>query len=98
MALTGTRYGAAVRLGITMFMTDLTVGPIELAQAVEERGFSSLYLPEHTHIPVSRRTPPPTGGDTLADEYRRTLDPFVALAAAAACTEHIALGTGISVV
>jgi probable F420-dependent oxidoreductase len=81
-----------------MSMTDLTIGPIELAQAVEERGFSSLYIPEHTHIPVNRRTPPPTGGQELADEYRRTLDPFVALAAAAACPRRIALGTGVCVV
>lgn len=80
-----------------MFMTDQTMGPVELARAVEERGFVSLYLPEHTHIPVSRRTPSPTGGAELADEYRRTLDPFVALAAAAACTERIVLGTGVCV-
>ncbi len=80
-----------------MFMTDQTMGPVELARAVEERGFVSLYLPEHTHIPVSRRTPSPTGGEELADEYRRTLDPFVALAAAAACTERIVLGTGVCV-
>ncbi len=80
-----------------MFMTDRTMGPAELAQAAEERGFSSLYLPEHTHIPVSRRTPSPTGGAELADEYRRTLDPFVALAAAAACTNRITLGTGVCV-
>jgi probable F420-dependent oxidoreductase len=86
-----------VRLGITMFMTDQSIGPVDLARAVEERGFSSLYLPEHTHIPVSRRTPAPTGDEQLADEYRRTLDPFVALAAAAASTETIELGTGICV-
>jgi probable F420-dependent oxidoreductase len=86
-----------VRLGITMFMTDQSIGPVDLARAVEERGFSSLYLPEHTHIPVSRRTPAPTGDEQLADEYRRTLDPVVALAAAAASTETIELGTGICV-
>lgn len=86
-----------MRLGITMFMTDQSIGPVDLARAVEERGFSSLYLPEHTHIPVSRRTPAPTGDEQLADEYRRTLDPFVALAAAAASTETIELGTGICV-
>jgi probable F420-dependent oxidoreductase len=87
-----------MRYGVTMFMTDLSMGPADLARAVEERGFTSLYVPEHTHIPVSRRTPPPTGGDELADEYRRTLDPFVALAAAAAVTERVELGTGISVI
>ncbi|MEU6035571.1 LLM class F420-dependent oxidoreductase [Actinomadura sp. NPDC047616] len=84
-----------MRLGITMFATDLTVAPHELARAAEECGFASLYLPEHTHIPVSRRTPPPTGDDALPEEYARTPDPFVALAAAAAVTERIVLGTGV---
>ena len=69
-----------------------------LARAAEARGFSSLYLPEHTHIPTSRRTPPPTGDAELAEEYKRTLDPFVALGAAAAVTDRIRLGTGICVV
>lgn len=84
-----------MRLGVTMFATDRTMAPHDLARAAEERGFASLYLPEHTHIPVSRRTPPPTGEDRLPDEYARTPDPFVALAAAAAVTERIALGTGV---
>jgi probable F420-dependent oxidoreductase len=81
-----------------MFLTDRTIGPIELARAAEDRGFSSLYVPEHTHIPVSRRTPPPTGDAELADEYRRTLDPFVALTAAASVTERLRVGTGICLV
>ena len=55
-------------------------------------------MPEHTHIPVSRRTPPPTGDAELAEEYRRTLDPFVALTAAAAVTERLRVGTGICLV
>jgi probable F420-dependent oxidoreductase len=84
--------------GVTMYMTDQTMGPVDLARAVEERGLISLYLPEHTHIPVSRRTPPPTGDEQLREEYKRTLDPFVALAAAAAATERILLGTGIALV
>ena len=84
--------------GVTMFMTDQTMGPVDLARAVEERGLHSLYLPEHTHIPVSRRTPPPTGDEQLREEYKRTLDPFVALAAAATATERILLGTGIALV
>ncbi|MFI0409652.1 TIGR03619 family F420-dependent LLM class oxidoreductase [Actinomadura sp. 3N508] len=84
-----------MRLGITMFATDLTMEPHELARAAEERGFASLYVPEHTHIPVSRATPPPTGDTSLPAEYARTLDPLVALAAAAAVTERITLGTGI---
>ena len=73
----------AVQIGLTMFATDQTMDVVALARAAEERGFHSLYLPEHTHIPVTRRTPPPTGGDTLAEEYKRTLDPLVALAMAA---------------
>ncbi len=81
-----------------MFATDQTIDVASLARAAEDRGFHSLYIPEHTHIPVSRRTPPPTGGEELAQEYRRTLDPFVALAAAAAVTDRILLGTGICVV
>jgi probable F420-dependent oxidoreductase len=88
----------AVRFGVTMFATDRTMGPVDLAREVEARGLHSLYLPEHTHIPVSRRTPPPTGDAELADEYKRSLDPLVALAAAAAVTDRILLGTGICVV
>jgi probable F420-dependent oxidoreductase len=81
-----------------MFATDQTLDPATLAREAEARGFHSLYLPEHTHIPTSRRTPPPTGDDVLAEEYRRTLDPLVALSAAAAVTDRILLGTGICVV
>jgi probable F420-dependent oxidoreductase len=81
-----------------MFATDRTMHPLALAREAEARGLHSLYLPEHTHIPVSRRTPPPTGGAELADEYKRTLDPLVALAAAATVTDRILLGTGICVV
>jgi probable F420-dependent oxidoreductase len=84
-----------MRHGITIFATDQTIDIVRLAREVEDRGFDSLYLPEHTHIPVSRITPPPTGDAELAEEYRRTLDPFVALAGAAAVTERITLGTGI---
>jgi probable F420-dependent oxidoreductase len=85
-----------MRQGITMFATDQSMDILELAIEVEGRGFDGLYLPEHTHIPVSRRTPPPTGEAELAEEYRRTLDPFVALGAAAAVTDRIRLGTGIA--
>src|SRR5438105_4519786 len=81
-----------------MFITDQTVGPVELARAIEARGLYSLYVPEHTHIPTSRRTPPPTGDAELADEYKRTLDPFVALSIAAAVTERLIVGTGICLV
>jgi probable F420-dependent oxidoreductase len=84
-----------VRYGVTMFITDRTMDPVAFARAVEVRGLSSIYLPEHTHIPTSRRTPPPTGDAELAEEYKRTLDPLVALAAMAAVTERVELGTGI---
>ena len=84
-----------MRYGVTMFTTDQTLGPVEFAREVEARGLSSIYLPEHTHIPLSRRTPPPTGDAELAEEYKRTLDPLVALAAMAAVTERVELGTGI---
>jgi probable F420-dependent oxidoreductase len=84
--------------GVTMFMTDQTMGPVELAREVEARGLYSLYVPEHTHIPTSRRTPAPTGDAELAEEYKRTLDPFVALSMAAAVTERLVVGTGICLV
>src|SRR3954452_2136980 len=87
-----------MRYGVTLFMTDVTMGPVELARAVEERGLHSLYVAEHTHIPVSRKTPPPTGDAELREEYKRTLDPFVALAMAAAVTNRILIGTGICLV
>jgi len=87
-----------LRYGVTMFLTDLTMSPAALARAAEERGFGSLYVPEHTHIPTSRRTPPPTGDAELAEEYKRTLDPLVAMTSAAAATERLLVGTGIMLV
>ena len=86
-----------MKLGIYIFATDETIGPAELARAAEERGFESLFVPEHTHIPASRETPWP-GGEELPRRYYRTLDPFVALAAAAATTERLLVGTGICLV
>ncbi len=86
-----------MHIGALIFLTDTTIGPAEMAVELEQRGFESLWAPEHTHIPTSRRTPYPAGGE-LPEEYRRTLDPVVALAAAAAATEHLRLGTGISLV
>ena len=85
------------QFGVTMFPTDTAIGPVEIAKAVEERGLDSLFFPEHTHIPASRATPFPGGGD-LPDMYWRAHDPFVALGAAAAATERIRLGTGICLV
>jgi probable F420-dependent oxidoreductase len=84
-----------MRYGITMFATDVSIDVVELAREAEARGLQSLWLPEHTHIPVSRRTPTPTGDAELAEEYRRCLDPLVALAAAASATRTLRLGTGI---
>jgi probable F420-dependent oxidoreductase len=80
--------------GIQIFCTDRSIQPIELGVAVESAGFDALFVTEHTHIPVSRRTPF-VGGGELPDEYRRTHDPIVALTAAAAATERILLGTGV---
>ena len=82
-------------LGVTIFLTDQTIGPVELAREVEQRGFSSLWLPEHTHIPTSRRTPAPMG-EPLAEEYRRCLDPFVAMGMITAVTSTLRVGTGIA--
>ena len=87
-----------MQIGITIFATDLSMDPVELAIEAEARGFHSLYVPEHTHIPTSRRTPPPTGDAVLAEEYKRTLDPYIALAAASSRTSRIRLGTGIALV
>jgi len=83
--------------GVMFFLTDQTIGPIELAKAVEERNLDTLFFPEHTHIPVSRKTPFAGGGE-LPEYYKRFHDPFVALAAAAAVTQRIMLGTGICLV
>src|ERR671910_3184827 len=81
-----------------MFATDQVMRPDELARAAEERGFVSLYVPEHTHIPVSQRTPTPTGDAVLPDYYKRAFDPFVALGMAAGATERLRVGTGICLV
>ncbi len=86
-----------MRFGITMFPTDLSIGPVELAKEAEALGLDSIWFPEHTHIPVSRRTPAPAG-EPLAEEYKRSLDPFVAMAAVVGATERIRVGTGIALV
>jgi probable F420-dependent oxidoreductase len=84
-----------VRLGITAFLTDLAMSPSELAREAEDRGFYSLYVPEHTHLPVRADRPPALVDGVAIDDYRRSLDPVVALSAAAAVTERILLGTGV---
>src|SRR5882724_7361822 len=86
-----------MKIGVFQFSTDYSMRPDDLARAAEERGFESLFLPEHTHIPCSRKTPYPAGGD-LPREYYRTHDPFVALAVAAGATKRIKLATGICLV
>ena len=86
-----------MKYGITMFATDYAIPVTELARACEDLGFESLFFPEHTHIPASRRTPYPAGGE-LPKEYWHTLDPFVAMGAAAAVTTTLNVGTGICLV
>ena len=86
-----------MKYGLVMFPTDYSIRPDELARAAEERGFESLFFPEHTHIPASRRTPYPAGGE-LPKEYSHSHDPFVALSMAAAVTKKIKLATGICLV
>ncbi|MEE9289619.1 MAG: LLM class F420-dependent oxidoreductase [Alphaproteobacteria bacterium] len=86
-----------MKLGVTMFPTDYTISPTELAMAAEERGFESLWFPEHSHIPLSRESPWP-GGDKLPKPYYDCMDPLVALAAAASVTKTLKLCTGICLI
>jgi probable F420-dependent oxidoreductase len=83
--------------GIMMFPTDYAIDPGALAKEVEDRGFDSLWFPEHSHIPTSRESPYPGGGD-LPRMYLHTYDPFVALTAAACATTTLKLATGICLV
>ena len=86
-----------MKVGVAMFCTDYSMHPTELAAALEARGFESLWLPEHSHIPLSRVSPFPPGGD-LPKKYYDVMDPFVALGAAAAVTTSLKLATGICLV
>src|SRR5919206_4593522 len=86
-----------MRFGVSTFVTDEGIRPAALGRALEERGFAALYVAEHTHIPVSRETPYPGGGD-LPRVYYRTLDPIVVLTAAAVVTERPPPGTGLALV
>ena len=83
--------------GIMMFPTDNAIPPAELAKEVEARGFESLWFPEHTHIPASRESAPPGGGE-LAEQYWHTYDLFVALTAAATATSKLKIATGICLI
>ena len=86
-----------MKIGVYIFPTTYSISIVDLARALEDRGFESLFVPEHTHIPVSRRTPFP-GGEPLPQEYSNTLDPFVVLSAAAVATRTLRVGTGICLV
>jgi probable F420-dependent oxidoreductase len=86
-----------MKYGIQMFPTDYAIPVTDLGRAAEELGFESVFFPEHTHIPTSRRTPWPGGGE-LPREYSHTLDPFVVCAAVAAVTRTLRVGTGICLV
>ena len=86
-----------MHIGAGMFFTDYSMAPGELALALEERGFESVWSPEHSHIPLSRTSPFPSGGE-LPKKYYDAMDPFVALMAAAAVTKKIRVGTGICLV
>ena len=86
-----------MRFGATMFLTDRSMRPDDIARELEARGYTSLYIAEHTHIPSGRQTPAPMG-EPLPDMYARTLDPFVALTAAAMASSSLVVGTGICLV
>ena len=83
-----------MKFGVAIFPTDQSIGVGELVREVEDRGFESFWVPEHTHIPVSRRSPYP-GGTDLPEYYKRTFDPFVALTVAAESSSRLLLGFGI---
>jgi len=86
-----------MQFGGAMFFTDYSMSAPELARALEERGFESVWAPEHSHIPLSRKTPFPGGGD-LPKQYYDAMDPFVVLAAASQVAKTIKFGTGVLLV
>src|SRR5439155_2961396 len=83
-----------MQIGVFYFPADYGINIVELARALEERGFESLFVPEHTHIPTSRRSPF-AGGAELPEQYKHTHDPFVSLMLAATVTKKLKVGTGI---
>ena len=85
-----------MHIGVCIFITDKSIRPDELARELEARKFESLFVPEHTHIPTSRRSP--FAGGELPEQYKRTHDPFVSLMAAAAATKNLKVGTGICLI
>ncbi|MBV8091396.1 MAG: LLM class F420-dependent oxidoreductase [Alphaproteobacteria bacterium] len=86
-----------MEFGALMFFTDYAISAVELAKALEERGFESVWAPEHSHIPTSRKTPYPGGGE-LPKQYYDAMDPFVSLTAAAVVTTRLKVGTGVCLV
>ncbi len=86
-----------MKIGGAMFFTDYSMGPAELARALEQRGFDSLWAPEHSHIPLSRESSFPAGGE-LPKQYYDVMDPFVTLAVAAGATSTLKVGTGVCLV
>src|SRR6266404_1984832 len=86
-----------MHIGAAMFFTDYSMAPGELALALEERGFESVWSPEHSHIPLARTSAFPSGGE-LPKKYYDAMDPFVALTAAAVVTKNLRVGTGICLV
>jgi probable F420-dependent oxidoreductase len=86
-----------MEFGAAIFFTEYSISPAEMAVALEDRGFESLWAPEHSHIPVSRRSPMP-GGRELARRYYDAMDPFVTLTAAATATKRLKVGTGVCLV
>jgi len=86
-----------MKFGVAMFCTDYSTTPAELGMALEERGFESMWFPEHSHIPLSRKSPWPQGGE-LPKKYYDVIDPFVGLASAASVTKSLKLATGICLV
>jgi probable F420-dependent oxidoreductase len=86
-----------MKIGAAMFFTDYSMAPAELGRALEDRGFESVWAPEHSHIPLSRKSPFPPGGE-LPKVYYDAMDPFVALTAAAAATRTLRVGTGVCLV
>src|SRR2546430_16503282 len=86
-----------MEFGASIFFTDYSITPAELAAALEERGFDSVWAAEHSHIPVPRRTPAPGGGE-LHKRYYDVMDPFVTLTAAACATKRLKVATGIALV
>src|ERR671929_2209073 len=86
-----------LKFGASMFFTDYSMAPAELGQALEARGFESVWAPEHSHIPSTRKTPPAGGGE-LPKQYYDVMDPFVTLTAAAMATKTLKVGTGVCLV